>query len=119
MTFQGSLPLESKQQTKGKKGVTINEVPTQPSGTWNKSNNKGGYKKGQHLANFLVGHNWKGHCRGNTAKKLVGGSGLERLVAIAAKSQPIESFHHMTFANWIAELWRHEEESSIVGNQKF
>jgi len=71
---------------------------------------------GQHLNNFLVGHNQKVCCRINTTKEPIGGNGLERLVVTTIESQPIGCSYHIAYIHRFVELGKHKEEGSRVGN---
>jgi len=47
----------------------------------------------------LVGHNKKGCCKGNVAKKPTRGSKFKRPIIVATEGQPTKHSYHTTFAN--------------------
>jgi len=54
---------------------------------------------GQHFQCFLVSHNKKGFCKGDVAKKFIGGSRVERFAPILVGCQLTRLFDHPISSN--------------------
>jgi hypothetical protein len=58
----------------------------------------------------VVGHSQKGCCKSRITKEPIRCNELERLVVIVVESQPTRHSYHITYADQVIELGRHEEE---------